>query len=252
MKRLITLLILCLLSLEVLSTDQVRDYLIYNKDTLFFYDSPLEQIDNITGKIEKIRNTQKFSTECWRGFYAEWKLIDSVLYLSKVFSCDNGEIINKTIEKILNRKFENGLLRADWVNGYLWCGNGIASVFQLYFSVYRYEKKLMVEKGKLKDIAFYDFIPCNIANEKSVSEFIIKKLDWATLPPPDESIIWFDLEINIDTTGKVIGTKVIKSNDERYSDYIIEILKELPCWTVYFREGAIYNDKNWITIEIQK
>ena len=179
-------------------------------------------------------------------------MIDSVLYLSKVFSCDNGEIINKTIEEILNRKFENGLLRADWVNGYLWCGNGVVSEFRLYFSVYRYEKKILVEKGKLKDIDFYDFIPCNTANEKSVSELVIKNLDWATLPPPDESIIWFDLEINIDTTGKVIDAKVIKSNDERYSDYIIEILKELPCWTVYFKEGTIYNDKNWITIEIQK
>jgi len=253
MKRHITILILCLLSLEGFSTHQVEDYLIYNSDTLFFYDSPLEQIDSISWKIYQINKSGYISSDCHRGFYAEWKLIDSTLYLSKVFDCENDKVINYTIEKILNRKFDNGLLKADWVNGCLWCGNDIVWERTLYLSVYRHEIKLNIEKGKLLNINIYDFIPCDIVDEKQVNEFVIKNLDWTTLPPLDDKEIIIDTEITINRKGKVINVIVKKSNNDKYNIQIINILKQLPCRTVFFREGKVlYDNKDWITINIDK
>jgi hypothetical protein len=143
-------------SIKGYSTYQVEDYLIFNNDTLYFTNlpknihSPLEQISNISGKIDKYRKCEFISSNCWRGFYAEWKIIDNTLYLSKVFDCATNEIINETIEKILKRKFVNGLLKADWVNGFFLCGKDIDTTeMQLYMSYYLHNYKLQIEKGKI-------------------------------------------------------------------------------------------------------
>lgn len=60
-------------------------------------------------------------------------------------------------------------------------------------------------------------------------------------------------EITINRKGKVINVIVKKSNNDKYNIQIINILKQLPCRTVFFREGKVlYDNKDWITINIDK
>lgn len=161
MKRFVVIFVFLLFSIKGFSTYQVEDYLIIDKDTLYFsnsqkYISPLEQIENISHKIAKYRELEYISSGCWRGFYAEWKIIDNTLYLSKVFDFATHEVINKTIEKILGRKFINGLLKADWVNGSFLCGKDVdTTVLQLYMSSYIHNYKLIIEKGEMISIDEY-------------------------------------------------------------------------------------------------
>ncbi|MDL2303002.1 hypothetical protein LJC28_01265 [Dysgonomonas sp. OttesenSCG-928-D17] len=51
MKQIITISLFFLFSLQGFSTNQVKDYLILDNDTLYLYDSPLEQISNISSDI---------------------------------------------------------------------------------------------------------------------------------------------------------------------------------------------------------
>jgi len=155
MKQFIIISTFLLFSIKGFSTVQQPDYLIFNKDTLYFNDlpnfisSPLEQIDSISHYIKKLiadlSGIETINSGCWRGFYAEWKIIDNQLYLSKVFDCETHEVINKIVVKVLGRRFVNGLLKADWVNGSFGCGKDLVDHF--YLPVYRHNWKLLIENG---------------------------------------------------------------------------------------------------------
>lgn len=155
MKQVLLILTLIFFSIKGFSTHQTEDYVIIDKDTLYFnelqgyVDSPLEQIDSISEKIRKNlnRDVEIMSSGCWRGFYAEWKIIDNTLYLSKVFDCHTHELINDVVEKSLGRKFTDGLLEANWVNGTFSCGRDL--IYSLYLAVYKYNLKFVIKKGQI-------------------------------------------------------------------------------------------------------
>ena len=161
MKWFTATLMLLIFSANGFSTVQVRDRVVFNNDTLYFFDapnfieSPLEQIDDISEKIrsEIFDEIWVFNSSCWRGFFAKWKIKDNTLYLSKVFDCSTiSDIeINAVIEKILGRRFENGLMKADWVNGTFGIGTNFGFRPILDISIYQ-DYMLLIENGKIIDI----------------------------------------------------------------------------------------------------
>ncbi|MDL2262665.1 energy transducer TonB [Bacteroidales bacterium OttesenSCG-928-I21] len=161
MKKNLIILLFISFSIKGFSTYQIKDYLIYDNDTLYFNNcndlvSPLELIDSISFRIYEYmcEYEEEFilSSDCWRGFFAEWKIIDSIIYLSNVFECGKRKKINHIIEKILGLKFTNELLKADWVNGTFWCGkNENIENTSIYFSAYNYNCKLSFENGIIVD-----------------------------------------------------------------------------------------------------
>ena len=163
MKQFVIIVIFLLFSVKGFSTHQVEDYLIFDKDTLYFgvlpglICSPLQQIGSISHYIRKMildyTGIETINSGCWRGFYAEWKIIDNTLYLSKVFDCETREVINTIVEKAIGRKFTNGLLKADWVNGNFSCGKDL--IFALYLSEYKHNYKFLIEKGKIINVEYY-------------------------------------------------------------------------------------------------
>ena len=250
MKQSIIVLMFLLFSSNAFSTHQVEDYLIFDNDTLRFYGPPpLEQSNSIVSlNIKKYRGYDFLSTGCWRGFYVEWKIIDNTLYLSKIFDCATGNEVDN-IEKILDCKFTNGLLKADWVNGSFWCGNNLVVEKTLYLSVYRHERKLLFEKGKIIKMDEYNFIPCDYEDKNKLIDFVLQTFDWSKFTV--NSSLYFEAELVIDNSGKVKRVKILRSNNTNFENEIIKGLSQLPCWAIYYREGEIYNDRDWISMEIR-
>ena len=142
MKKIVFIMTFLLFSVKGFSTFQVQDYLIFNKDTFFIYRPIGSQLEQPINGIKFDYQSSVVSTGCWRGYYAEWKIIDSTLYLSKVFDCYTHEMINSTVEKALGHNFINGLLKADWVNGDFSCGKGY-----MRHNYFRYNLILVIENG---------------------------------------------------------------------------------------------------------
>jgi hypothetical protein len=243
------ILLLTIFSAKVFSTSQVSDYLILNKDTLYLYSSPLEQIDSIRFKIIFRKSDYFLSSGCWRGFYAEWKIINNMLYLSKVFDCEYNGNINNFIEKILGRKFINGLLEAEWVNGTFWCGKNTANTLSIFHNVYKYEIKLMVENGKIINTKEYNYIPCKYEDKDVLLNFIMKNTNWNNYI--SNSYLQFEAELRINNLGKLQNVKITQSNNPSFNNEIIICLKQLHCWPVYYWKGGVFNDEVWINIEIK-
>src|SRR5688572_25919644 len=158
MRRIIILYFFIFNSISLFSTNQVKDVLIYEGDTFLLYsaykdtvkyfmgmESPLQFLgmDDLIFK-EAGRDPENTSTSCYRGYIAVWIVKDSSIYLHKVIDCGNrrGPTFNPIIEKLLNKKFENGLLLADWISGgincmmdrYSTCRKSFDDRLKLYFT----------------------------------------------------------------------------------------------------------------------
>jgi len=241
--------------------------LIYNEDTLFFsnynnINSPLEQIKDISYNIRKYKKKYQqsediISSDCWRGFFAEWKIIDNTLYLSKVFDCYTNEEINKTIEKVLKQKFINGLLKADWVNGVFWCGkNEDIENYSVYLSAYKYNCRLSFEKGVIVNKEEYgqkeNFIEPILSEENDTNEDKIYKLILVDIPPLfdgkpyaislieylNKNITKYDetngrvfVKFIIEKDGTISNTEVIRSINPILDAEALRIVNNFPQWT---------------------
>jgi len=256
MKRKTTICIFVLLVTITHATNQVKDILVMNGDTLYLYNSPLEQIHNISQKIsnavEKKYKSEVLSSGCWRGFKAKWIVKDSTLYLLEVKQCLTGRNINKIVEQILGKKFKNGLLKADWVNGHFWSGRNFAPIFQLYISIFCNEVKLDLKNGHVYRVEEKNFKPCEYCDKNKIEEFILSHINWSKLPEISNRKIELSAYVENDKEGRIINVKIERSSDSRYDDEFLNAIRLLPCQAVYFNEGTFYDVGQTIELRIDE
>lgn len=234
------------------ATNQVPDYLIIEKDTFYFYDSPLEQLYNISDKVQEITNSRTFSSACWKGFYAEWEILNDTLYLSKVFNCEDDEEIEDFFEDIFGYTPPNNLFKAKWVDGILWLGKDLVVEKTLYLSIFRYEFKITVKKGVIEKTETTSIIECEYDSEDKVKEFLILKTDWTNFPMPKYRRLEIKAEFNVLTNGNIKNIKVSSSADSALNAEIIRTFHLLPCFQTYYFEGELFNDQEWLSITIRE
>jgi hypothetical protein len=230
----------------------VKDILYYDNDTLYLYDSPLEQIDGITAKIFEKNGNRPGGTSCWRGFRAEWKIIDDILYLHNVYECFSDKNINGAIEQILGKEFKNGLMEADWVKGVVWCGKDIVYEKTLYISIFEHEYKLDFDEGVLKKIENFSCISCEYSDNDKIMEFVINELNPDSVPPIEYEDIIISAYIQTDKTGKPSKIKILNSTDTRFNSEITKALYNLPCLPTHFYKGQLWDVGKEVHIRINK
>ena len=250
--RIILLILLNFIFIKSYSTNQVSDILISNKDTLELYESPLEEILEITTKLQSGENVIEMSSDCWRGYFAEWELIDNKLFLLKVSECNSGKSLNRKIEKILGRKFVNGKIFADWVNKTYWSGKNIVPEQTLYISIFEQEYKMNFKKGELINKSEFNFKPCKYKNNEKWTEFILTNLDWNKLPKLNEKSINISIYIEPNNKGEISDVIIEHSDDNRYNSEIINTIKKSPCMTIYYNQGKVWEVGESINIKINK
>ncbi|MDL2303003.1 hypothetical protein LJC28_01270 [Dysgonomonas sp. OttesenSCG-928-D17] len=135
------------------------------------------------------------------------------------------------------------------MNSPLWCGKDLVGEKTLYLSIYRYERRLLMENGKVIDIKEYNYLPCDYENKNERLNFVLKSINWKEFPAG--SYLSFEAELKIDYSGRIKDIKIMRSNIPSFDYEIIKALGALPCWPVYYREGRIYNPVDWIRIEVK-
>jgi hypothetical protein len=226
--------------LNVVATMQKADILIINSDTLFLDRSPLEDLPEVCKKIKG----KGLSTDCWNGFTAEWILIDSVLYLQNIYSCSTGNNINQLLENILNRKFEDGRLIADWFSDGIYGGFGRKLTY-LYQVIYEKERYFIFDKGVLKTIKNYDAKDTEYSlNEDAVVDFVYKHFNWNILAKQN----WFPQTVSIfleaDKRGKIKRLEYSAEKISAVHKEVKRILCLIPNWGVFYSEGKKHSF-NW-------
>ena len=78
MKTIIILVLAFTFSLHVFATSQAPDVLIYKGNTIPIFANPLEEYTDFDSFRYKLFGDKEgdLNTACWRGYIAEWEIID--------------------------------------------------------------------------------------------------------------------------------------------------------------------------------
>jgi len=270
MKTIFRIILFLFFPLKLFGTSQVPDVIIYKGDTLSLNAFPL----NFHPDKELINTKTLFESKigscctcCWRGYIAVWEIIDNKLYLTKIKNycylsyTRDIESYNKVgigidsiglefadLKLLFPDRYENGKVRADWVNGKLFSPQGN---LLFYFqdgseNIYERELEFNFENGLLIGTEQLD----NSKTKKSkytedlklLTEFIYSNINYDNLPKSDTIKGSVSVRvISSDDNGKIDSVVVIRGINKLYDDEAVRVIKSIPEWDVIYRHGKRTN-----------
>ena len=236
---------------KALATSQVPDRLIYGKDTVSIFANPLEQLSGIDSLRLKLFGDKQgcTTTACWRGYSAEWTIIDSQLYLTGIFSCCYDEDNIKTsLKTLFGEAFINGKVKADWVTAKILSPQGkrLYYVHSGYESLYEKEVVFEIVNGQLKGTTTYDNSKSRTSiysQEAALQKHIYSNIQWGKLPKQDKPVRVF-VQFSANEQGVVDSVKVLKGFDMNFDNEAISVVKTIPEWDVFYRLGQ-FERRTW-------
>jgi hypothetical protein len=242
---------------RVFATAQVPDKLIYKGDTLSIFANPLEQLygnDSIRPKYFGEKEVG-FNTGCWRGYIAEWTIMDNTLYLTGIYSCDyHKDRIKADLPKLFGDKCINGKVEANWVTEKIISPQGklLYYINDGYASIYEMELEFNFLKGKLAGTKLYDNSKTRQSaysqDSRKLEEYIYKNIHWPMIPDLDDKIIKLFVQFSANENGVVDSAKIIRGNENGLYDEALRVVKNIPDWDVLYRHGEFQRETYTIPI----
>lgn len=232
----ILLTLFLLINAKGFATMQTPDILIIDTDTTFLlYNYPLNDHPNMEKFYKHMKKDTSFfkssSTGCWRGYKAEWKLINNELYLSNVYSCDGKIKLNlKDIFKNVNKE---GLVKADWVSGKYEIAFGKfypnPTILRERY-IYEYQSTFIFKDGISINRVDYDnskSTNTELASPYKLQEYLHKNFNWKKFDKIDHPIT-FRMRVVCDSLGYISEINFIKSINYNVEKEIVKVLKAAP------------------------
>jgi hypothetical protein len=242
----------CLLlsAVKIFATAQIPDLLIYKGDTLMLYANPLELLPNVDSLRNKMFGPKVFgSTACWRGYQAEWIVVNQELFLTAIYSCSYKDDRPKAdLKQLFGEKYKEGKVRADWVTAKMIAPKGkrLYYVHMGYESLYEFENEFQFKKGKLLQVTIYDNSKSrrSIYGQDSVlRKFIYGHINWEILPK-DSIVAKLVVQFSANEHGVIDQVKVMWGNRPIYDQEAIRVVRAIPEWDVFYRRGK-HERRTW-------
>lgn len=242
--HILALLLLTISVERVFATAQIPDILIYHEDTLSIFANPLAQLPGYDSLRTNLFNDHKlhWNTACWRGYQAEWTILDNQLYLTAIYSCDyQQDSLKSDLKQLFGEKFTNGKIKADWVTEKILSPQGKELYYVHLGHESLYEKEVIFEivNGQLKGTTTYDNSKSRTSiysQDTTLLKFIYSNIQWEKLPKQDKPVI-VRLLISGNEQGKIDSVKIIRGFDKTYDKEALRIVKSIPEWDVFYRHG---------------
>lgn len=287
--KILYLSILLLFSLTANATAQVADILIWKGETLSLFSNPLElrsdwkeiskiislELENEDKRLypEKYKSEEveaMFSTACWRGYVAEWIIINDKIYLNNIYACHDNKV-KVDLKKIFGKELKDNLLFGDWITNKLNVPKGecIEYVHLGYNSIYETETILDLNKGVLVDSKTYNNYISKESkfsidpNPNNYLDFIYTQVDWKKIPDLKNNHIQVFIGIQPNKDGKIESilsnytymldyNGIITDSNNVFIKEAIRIAELIPDWEVVYQRGLItsrsfsivFNEKN--------
>ncbi len=253
-----TFLLLITSTFNSFATFQKPDLLIIEKDTFKIYTYPLEQYFHTkpTREILGLTSCVSFSTACYRGYQAVWKIENGKIYLVAIKPChinsDCKVQSNADLKTMFGEKFKSGGVLADWYTDSLAIpiGDKLQYTPLGYPTVVDKEKLIVIANGQIVSVSEFQNI---FHNQKRLSRFnysnwhdtifelLNTNFNWTKIPKDDDD---WSFENVILTVTKDGHSKIdFRDNLEKvYADEIQKILKILK-WEIAARFGKPYESE---------
>jgi hypothetical protein len=233
---------------RLFATAQFPDILVYKGDTLSLFANPLEQLfkdDSIAPKFFRDKEGCN-STACWRGYQANWELINNELYLTGIYSCCYyKDSIKADLKALFEEKYHNGKVKADWFTGTIIVPKGKLTyyVHMGYESLYEKELALKIKNGILIGTKIYD----NSKSKQSIygrdgdklREFIYSSINWNKVPKLEGKGIRVIVQFSANKKGIVDKAKIFRTAQPQplLEKEAIRVIKRIPEWDIFYRHG---------------
>lgn len=240
-------------SLQVHSTAQYGDILIYKGDTLQLFSNPLENY--LETKSRRTINDYELtwtSTACYRGYIATWKIANDSLYLLRVqkgCQSENPQYFDLKLE------FGTDSVFAYWYTGKALAPKGklIHYVHDAYESFYEYEIVLAFENGLLTSKQEFDnsksYKSVYTENQDSLIKFIYRNINWSKIPDLKNESKRVYISILSGKSIKPDSIELVRAADiEVLNSEALRVINMLPEWDVYYKKGEVCNIKWTIPI----
>ena len=242
--------ILLAINLELWASRQVRDNLTYNNVKVSIRDFPLEQLYQNNKNRPDFFENEKFnkfpaSTGCNRGYQADWIIIDKQLYLIQIKSCAEGDNLKTAnLKKLFEDKYLNEKVKADWFTGKIIAEIG-EPILYLNFAeyIFPYEQQFDFEQGNLVGVKYFD----NTKSKESAyfsdfemfEDYVYSRIDWASLPKLDNKEIIVKVRFCANKNGIIDSAFVDSPKHLLFDNEAIRVIKSIPEWNIYLREGKV-------------
>lgn len=249
MRNLLPLILFCsqiLYTGQVKATEQVGDILIYEGDTMDLFSNPLEMYSGADSLRSKWFGNQNnfINTACWRGYVAEWRIIENHLYLSNIFTCQFNDDSTKANLGDFFALTPEGYVQADWFSGTLYIPEGrlIQYAHSGYDGIFEFEKMIVIRNGKLTDSYRYDnsksFQSPYEADWPLLNKHINSSIQWDQFPLTEKEEIRVYVRIISGDSPANFKLELAKgATDPRYGEEALRVLRTIPTWSVYYKHG---------------
>lgn len=184
------------------------------------------------------------TTACWRGYQAEWTIIDNQLYLTAIYSCCFREdSVKANLQRLFGARYVNGKVKANWVTDTIISPKGklVHYVHLGYASVYEKETEFQFKNGQLTGIKTYDnsrsrsSIYCG--DSRKLFEYIYSNIRWHALPDvnTDSSRVFVSFSANEE--GLIDSVQVLRGRNSIFNQEVIRVIKSIPGWSVLYQKG---------------
>jgi hypothetical protein len=242
-KKLTFIIILNLIFLNsIFSTEQKPDYLIYKKDTLKIYSEPLGEKIGLLFKDKNFAEQKCWSTACWRGYRATWKIEKGKLYLIKITDCCNSEL-RADLKLIFEKELINNKVLANWYSGEIIIpvGKKIYGEHMGYSNVHEFEDILEIRKGEISEINRVDNRKTSLEylNSEKLTLHLIKELDRNILTKIWKNELELDFYVDLKSNKKreVIKVSFEHISEIGYENEIKKAILKIKDWDILFRHG---------------
>lgn len=245
MNRITFILLLSLLSIHqcyAASAITTVDKLIFQGKEIRLLANPLDDLPQDSSRIRIDREKKEcLQSACWKGYQAEWTIIDNQLYLTAIYGCCFTETGKKSdLENIFGDKVINGRVKADWVTGLYFAEDKY--LFSVYdYTVYKTEFKFQFRMGRLTDVETYD----NSRSKSSIycretrilHDYIYSNIHWHALPDlsTDSSRVFVSFSANEE--GIIDSAEVFVGQNPIFNQEAIRVIKSIPGWAVLYQKG---------------
>lgn len=231
------------------ATGQGADRLIWNGDTLNFFTYPFNSHPDFIKLRPLLFGTDSppFNTGCWRGYIAEWEILNDTLYLSDLYTCDYPRDKTKAdLEHLFPAQLKNGKLPASWFSGNLLIGRGKLLYYTFnYISIYEKETELSMKNGIVIKTQDFDNTQTQLSiyteNPDSLSEFIARNINWRILPDVAKQPKKVFAKILSGAQPRPDSIILLKKADETIlNEEALRVLRLLPSWSCYYKRGKVH------------
>ena len=229
-----------LFATPVMATMQVLNTVRYEGSQYNIVDyDPLQPILKARSIDTKAWGLTDMNTGCWRGYVADFEILNDQLYLLKIRSCSDPKIIID-LKKLFPDEYKNGKVRAWWFTGSLNIGNKPQWISYNYIN-YDNEMDLFIEQGKLKKAFAYD--NSRTVPSKKYYEGKLALADFYKKELTPETFNQITTPISFLIINNENGTiEVIKFNDDLppgVRDAIKEVTNKIRDWPIVYVKGKL-------------